>query len=253
MHALDMGCGTDLLSTCRRTVQPFSGLWRRPGQSRARCMPWTWAVAQACSAWQPHALGPAAWWPATLHQPLCEVARRVRSPLESFSSRILVHGFRAGCGSQAHDGSQIHDGSRALWGQQRGGLQSAPAPVRRGTQGAQSAQVLSGRIYDGNQTVETWHVDRTQWLAARAGASSVVACDLHQPLCEVARRVRSPPELEGLEQQDPDAQLGSARWCQQRGGLRPAPDPVRGGAQDATVRLRYRIQSSRMLLQHVGS
>lgn len=27
--------------------------------------------------------------------------------------------------------------------------------------------------------------------AARAGAASVLACDLHQPLCEVARRVRT--------------------------------------------------------------
>ena len=26
--------------------------------------------------------------------------------------------------------------------------------------------------------------------AARAGAASVLACDLHQPLCEIARRVR---------------------------------------------------------------
>ena len=29
-------------------------------------------------------------------------------------------------------------------------------------------------------------------LAARAGAASVVACDLHEPLCAIARRVRAP-------------------------------------------------------------
>lgn len=27
-------------------------------------------------------------------------------------------------------------------------------------------------------------------LAARAGADSVVACDLHEPICDVARKVR---------------------------------------------------------------